>query len=216
MMERTGEEWAQACGLKKKGREWVGPCPLCGGEDRFHVHENGTKVLVGCRGCIDGRDPAERHRRYGELTRAVFGGNGTSTNGGGHWFDEHRSQTLKRGRGRDSAVSNRDPSHTTTRFNSRPIKPGQRGARKGRSRQALVESRAVGRWHTSTGLSGRPASVAAGQHWPGASPNRPLAAACQNPGTPPPTTRRRRMPVICLAFTPNSDTMRRISRSVDI
>jgi hypothetical protein len=95
-MERTGEEWAQACGLKKEGREWVGPCPLCGGKDRFHVREHDTKVLVGCRGCIDGRQKAERHRRYGELTRAMFGDNDTSTDGGRHWFDKDRSRTLKK------------------------------------------------------------------------------------------------------------------------
>ena len=33
------EEWAKACHLKKSGREWIGPCPLCGGTDRFHVRD---------------------------------------------------------------------------------------------------------------------------------------------------------------------------------
>ena len=163
-MERTGEEWAQACGLKKKGREWVGPCPLCGGKDRFHVREHGTKVLVGCRGCIDGRDQAERHRRYGELTRAVFGSNDTSTDGGGHWFDKDRSRTLKRGRERDSAVSNRDPSHTTTRFNSRPIKPANEEQEEEQERVEVPKRL----WNAAQVADGTPARayLAARLAWP--------------------------------------------------
>ena len=57
----------------RRGHEAVGPCPLCGGTDRFHVREgpNG-KALVGCRGCIDGRDPETKARRFWELLRTVF------------------------------------------------------------------------------------------------------------------------------------------------
>lgn len=33
--------------LKKVGREWHGPCPACGGEDRFWIREDG---VIGCRG----------------------------------------------------------------------------------------------------------------------------------------------------------------------
>ena len=39
---------------RKSGREWSGPCPLCGGVDRFHVAEGskGAVVLAHCRhGC---------------------------------------------------------------------------------------------------------------------------------------------------------------------
>ena len=38
---------------KKVGQEWVGPCPLCGGDDRFHVKEGtDVPVLASCRkGC---------------------------------------------------------------------------------------------------------------------------------------------------------------------
>ncbi|MCY3986423.1 MAG: hypothetical protein OXF23_05205 [Candidatus Dadabacteria bacterium] len=40
--------------LKRKGSELVGPCPSCGGTDRFHVRREGQRAIVGCRGCIDG------------------------------------------------------------------------------------------------------------------------------------------------------------------
>ena len=53
----TMAEWRQAVpGLRKRSAgRWAGPCPHCGGEDRFHVQElaNG-RVLWGCRGCLDG------------------------------------------------------------------------------------------------------------------------------------------------------------------
>ena len=50
----TAQEWAASCDLKRCGqREWNGPCPLCGGRDRFHVQDRGDGTLVGCRGCID-------------------------------------------------------------------------------------------------------------------------------------------------------------------
>ena len=40
--------------LKKSGAEWVGPCPRCGGRDRFAV--NPRKRLFNCRGCGVGGD----------------------------------------------------------------------------------------------------------------------------------------------------------------
>ena len=40
--------------LKKSGGEWVGPCPRCGGRDRFAV--NPRKRLFNCRGCRVGGD----------------------------------------------------------------------------------------------------------------------------------------------------------------
>ena len=93
MTEYTAKDWAQACSLKKQGREWVGPCPLCGGKDRFHVRDGSATVLVGCRGCIDGRDPSVRRQRYGEMVQAVFGINQTGTTTS-HWFDEKHSREL--------------------------------------------------------------------------------------------------------------------------
>jgi hypothetical protein len=40
--------------LKKVGGEWVGPCPRCGGRDRFAV--NPGKGVFNCRGCGVGGD----------------------------------------------------------------------------------------------------------------------------------------------------------------
>ena len=52
--------------------EWNGPCPLCGGTDRFHVRDGGNGALVGCRNCIDGQSPNGRRQRFGEMLREVF------------------------------------------------------------------------------------------------------------------------------------------------
>lgn len=48
-------EWeagAGSLGLKRQGRELVGPCPACGGTDRFAVKPiNGGAALIHCRQC---------------------------------------------------------------------------------------------------------------------------------------------------------------------
>ncbi len=55
----TYAEWlrvAGALGLRQRGAERVGPCPACGGDDRFHVNDrrrDGTAALFGCRQCND-------------------------------------------------------------------------------------------------------------------------------------------------------------------
>ena len=60
---------AVGCEPKKTGVDsWNGPCPLCAGEDRFHLKDD--PPLVGCRGCIDGQ--GEGNKRYGELCRLLF------------------------------------------------------------------------------------------------------------------------------------------------
>lgn len=47
--------WAERLNLRRRGGEFVGPCPLCGGEDRFHVADkSGRPGLAGCRKCGDG------------------------------------------------------------------------------------------------------------------------------------------------------------------
>ena len=66
------KEWDAALELTRVGRELVGPCPLCGGEDRFHVRDSEGRAVVGCRGCIDGQSSGERAKRFGELLKAVF------------------------------------------------------------------------------------------------------------------------------------------------
>ena len=41
---------AEGLGLKKMGGEYKGPCPCCGGDDRFHIKEgNGGVMLLHCR-----------------------------------------------------------------------------------------------------------------------------------------------------------------------
>lgn len=41
--------------LKKSGRYHVGPCPFCGGSDRFNVKDTGDGQLWICRQCGDGK-----------------------------------------------------------------------------------------------------------------------------------------------------------------
>lgn len=38
--------------LKKRSREWIGPCPACGGDDRFAI--NPQKGVFNCRGAVGG------------------------------------------------------------------------------------------------------------------------------------------------------------------
>ena len=67
-------EWQAAYPpLRRAGAELNGPCPLCAGVDRFHVREKGGRVMVGCRGCMDGQPEAVRGRRFGQVLQAVFG-----------------------------------------------------------------------------------------------------------------------------------------------
>ena len=54
-------------GLKKVGDEYVGPCPHCGGEDRFAISprkigKNGKAGLFGCRRCGEGGDAIDLER----------------------------------------------------------------------------------------------------------------------------------------------------------
>ena len=46
-------ELAERLGLKKAGGEYKGECPICGGDDRFHIKESrDSNLLVYCRrGC---------------------------------------------------------------------------------------------------------------------------------------------------------------------
>ncbi len=68
----TPEEWKRAVpGLKRVGKQIQGPCPNCGGKDRFHVNIE-PPHLFGCRQCEDGasmmreagllQDASWRHR----------------------------------------------------------------------------------------------------------------------------------------------------------
>ena len=57
--------------LKKSGGEWLGPCPVCGGRDRFAI--NPSKGLWNCRGCGRGGDAVDlvRHVTGGSFRSAV-------------------------------------------------------------------------------------------------------------------------------------------------
>lgn len=46
------ESLARGAVLKRVGHEWVGPCPACGGNDRFSVHPG--KQIFNCRGAVGG------------------------------------------------------------------------------------------------------------------------------------------------------------------
>ena len=65
------DEMAERFGLEQKGPEYVGPCPLCGGDDRFHVgYWPDGRTRIGCRGCMDGpENESERAAKLGELMR---------------------------------------------------------------------------------------------------------------------------------------------------
>ena len=67
------EDWAARLDLRNRSGEYVGPCPVCGGEDRFHVgHGRGGAAMVGCRGCIDGQPPKEKGEAFGRILRETF------------------------------------------------------------------------------------------------------------------------------------------------
>ena len=50
-------EWADKIiatfNLKRHGQEYKGPCPSCGGADRFWINNIDGIVRLGCRGCDD-------------------------------------------------------------------------------------------------------------------------------------------------------------------
>jgi hypothetical protein len=57
--------------LKKSGAEWIGPCPRCGGVDRFSVRPD--KNIWNCRGCGTGGDAIdlEMHLSGGAFVDAM-------------------------------------------------------------------------------------------------------------------------------------------------
>ena len=57
--------------LKRCGGEWIGPCPSCGGRDRFSI--NPAKGLWNCRGCGVGGDAIDllRHLTGSSYEEAV-------------------------------------------------------------------------------------------------------------------------------------------------
>lgn len=58
--------------LHKAGRNgWAGPCPACGGHNRFHISLRENKPAWGCRGCYDGRTDAEKQAARREILKAA-------------------------------------------------------------------------------------------------------------------------------------------------
>ena len=73
-MTRTIDDWLDRLDLKRDGTEWKGPCPSCGGDDRFHLKPGGKYgVLIGCRGCIDHLSAGVKKAAYLKIVTAVFG-----------------------------------------------------------------------------------------------------------------------------------------------
>lgn len=67
--------------LKRCGAELVGPCPVCGGRDRFAVHLR--RNIWNCRGCERGGDPIDLVRHvegvgFNEAVAALNGGSAGS------------------------------------------------------------------------------------------------------------------------------------------
>ena len=73
-MTQTFEDWIDSLKLKRRGKRYVGTCPLCGGDDRFSITRGDTiPVLVACRGCLDHLEEEARVKRIDELIHATFG-----------------------------------------------------------------------------------------------------------------------------------------------
>ncbi len=65
----TPEQWGARLGLRFRAGQWEGPCPLCGGNDRFFVTPGAVKAArVHCRKC--GPFTPES---YGRLHKVVWG-----------------------------------------------------------------------------------------------------------------------------------------------
>ncbi len=85
LLELAGRDTALRRVASSGGGEWAGPCPFCGGRDRFRVqpyHPGGGRWL--CRGCTQGvwQDVIDYGRRlypglsFGEVCRLLAGGVG--------------------------------------------------------------------------------------------------------------------------------------------
>ena len=70
-MPHSFEEWTSKWKFKTvaHGRA-SGPCPLCGGEDRFNIQERDGVVMFLCRQCLPNGSDKERVKL---LTRQIFG-----------------------------------------------------------------------------------------------------------------------------------------------
>ena len=117
------EDWIRALpDLRRSGAEWVGPCPACGGTDRFRVRAGATQAgaVIACRHCLDGQEAAARRGRYSEIVQAVFGDSDRDRDAGG-----------------DGGLSSRPPPAPWTAPEDGPASgPGPGQGRRRRARQA--------------------------------------------------------------------------------
>lgn len=69
----TLEDTAQKLGLKKSGSQWQGPCPCCGGHDRFWIRRGSKQDIVAtCRqGCSFG-EIAKEMKKLGLMEENYF------------------------------------------------------------------------------------------------------------------------------------------------
>jgi len=92
---------ALAPGLRRQGRYFIGPCPFCGGDDRFNIKRTEAGDLWICRKCGDGRyhdAVAFLMRREGRSFGEVVGGRGRDSVVSGQWsVDSGQSSSVVRG-----------------------------------------------------------------------------------------------------------------------
>lgn len=67
------ESVAQSLGLKKKGSEYKGPCPECGGDDRFHIQRGKLHpIVMHCRHGCSFSDLAKEMRDRGLVAKDEY------------------------------------------------------------------------------------------------------------------------------------------------
>ncbi len=70
--QQNFEDWIKHFNLKRtSSNSAAGPCPFCGGDDRFHVSKKDGKVLVGCRKCMDNAPKEKRTQKYFEMIKMM-------------------------------------------------------------------------------------------------------------------------------------------------
>ena len=55
--------------LTKEGKYFVGPCPICGGTDRFSVHQQTARIY--CRNCQPGGQSTEARQAFHALMQKI-------------------------------------------------------------------------------------------------------------------------------------------------
>ena len=95
---------ATILGLRQRGLELVGPCPSCGGTDRFSVGDRDGRALLQCRNC----DPNGRNKEGREAYKAIMEASG---------FDVQSTSPTPRKRRRGSKVSLLEPATVSGSFN---------------------------------------------------------------------------------------------------